>query len=107
MQKILQRCFKLHAYKIRMVQALEPDDRPRRKGFTVDMLRRTDNDSSFPDVSTLRVSGMVNRRSCRICGSENPHVVPDYEQDSSSFECVVRPFSPRGDSTLPLPRAGS
>jgi hypothetical protein len=43
-QRILHRRLKLHACKIQIVQALEPDDGRRRKEFAMDMLDRIDND---------------------------------------------------------------
>jgi transposase len=48
-QRILHRRLKLQAYKIQIVQALEPDDGRRRKEFAMDMLDRIDNDNGFLD----------------------------------------------------------
>jgi hypothetical protein len=80
-QKILLRRMKLHAYKIEIVQALEPDDGRHGKQFAMDMLDRIVSHSGFldrviySDESTLHVFGMVNRHNCRICGSVSPHAV--------------------------------
>jgi hypothetical protein len=85
-QKILRRRLKLHAFRIRIVQALEPDDRLRREEFAVDMLVRIDQDHGFlegvifSDESTFRVCDGINRNNCRIWGSESPHAVREYER---------------------------
>jgi hypothetical protein len=45
MQKILHLRLRVRASKIQTVQTLKPKDRPRLEDFTLDMLRRTDNDN--------------------------------------------------------------
>jgi hypothetical protein len=86
-QKILQRQLKLHAYKIEIVRALEPDDGIRRKEFAMDIPDRIDSDNGFldrvifSDESTSDVFGTVNRHNCRIWSSESPHAFREYEQN--------------------------
>jgi hypothetical protein len=48
-QKIVQSRLELHAYNIRILQALRPDDLIHQKEFVVDMLRRIGNIISFLD----------------------------------------------------------
>jgi hypothetical protein len=40
---------------------------------------------------TVRLCGMVNRQSCRLWVSKNPHVIPEYE-DHSPNEIWYAPF---------------
>ncbi|KFM69899.1 hypothetical protein X975_24157, partial [Stegodyphus mimosarum] len=47
MYKVIKRNVKLHAYKVQIVQVLEPDDRPRRMAFATDMLRRIEDAAEF------------------------------------------------------------
>jgi hypothetical protein len=96
-QKILHRQLKLHAYKIQIVQELEPNDGRRRKEFAMDMLDRIDNDNGFldrvifSDESTFHVCGIINRHNGRIWGSESLHAVREYERDSPKLNvpCAV------------------
>jgi hypothetical protein len=91
MQRILNHHLKLYAYKTQTVKPLDVDSRPHRKEFAVDRLIWTDNDNSFLDTDffnnelILNVTGMVNRHNSRIWGSENPHVVHDYEHGNSKL----------------------
>ena len=62
-----------------MLQALQPNDMPRRKEFAVNMLQRISEDEAFlrrvcfSDEATFRVSRKLNKRNVKICGSENPY----------------------------------
>ena len=75
-------------YKLQIVQALLPHDKPKGVAFAVDMLDSIDNDNNFldnvifSDESTFHLSGKVNRHNCRIWGTENPPVVHEHERDS-------------------------
>jgi hypothetical protein len=66
---------------VQLVQALEPDDHPRRAVFATEMLQRIDADIDyltrvcFSDVATCHTSGKVNRYNVRIWGLENPRIV--------------------------------
>ena len=64
--KVLHRNLRLYAYtlynKVQLLQALKPEDKPRRKEFAVAMLHRLDSDPGFlkrvcfTDESTFHVS---------------------------------------------------
>ena len=73
---------------MQVLQALKPEDKPRRKEFARTMLRRLDSDPGFlkrvcfSDESTFHVSGLINRHNSRIWGSQNPHETYELERDS-------------------------
>ena len=60
---------------MQMLQALQPDDMPRRKEFTVNMLQRISEDEAFlkrvcfSDEATFHVSGKLNKHNVKISGS--------------------------------------
>lgn len=72
---------KLIAYKLQLIWKLQENDLPRRYDFAVDILSRTHEDSGYfievclSDEAIFHVCGEVNGRNCRICESQNPHVV--------------------------------
>ena len=86
--KVLHKRLRLHAYKLQIVQALKPDDRPRRAAFAEEILQRIDDDNGylnsvcFSDEATFHVSGKVNKHTIRIWGSQNPCEVLERERDS-------------------------
>ncbi|GBN85451.1 hypothetical protein AVEN_67197-1 [Araneus ventricosus] len=86
--RILHKRLRLHAYKVQIVQDLQPNDCPRRAEFAIEILNRIDVENAylnricFSDESTFHVSGMVNRHNVRIWGSENPHVSAQLQRDS-------------------------
>ena len=45
--KVLHKNLRLYAYKVQMLQALQPNDMPRRKEFAVNMLQRISDDEAF------------------------------------------------------------
>ena len=104
--KVLQRNLRLYAYKVQLLQALKPEDKPRRKEFAVTMLDRLDSDpvflkrACFSDESTFHVSGLINRRNSRIWGSHNPHETYELERNSPKLNVrcgimhdkIVSPF---------------
>ena len=45
--KVLHKNLRLFAYKVQMLQALQPNDMPRRKEFAVNMLQRISEDEAF------------------------------------------------------------
>ena len=77
--KVLHKNLKLFAYKVQILQTLQPNDMPRRKEFAVNMLQRISEDEAFlkqvcfSDEATFHVSGKLNKHNVRIWGSENPH----------------------------------
>ena len=86
--KILHKWLKLYAYKVQIVQSLQPGDGPRQVCFDTEILRRIDEDNDylkrvyFSDEATFHTSGVVNRHNVCIWGSENLHVVFQNEQGS-------------------------
>lgn len=86
--KILRKNLKLYPYKLQLVQALEPNDRPRRTEFAFDMLEQIAEDPNFlnlicfSDEATFHVSGKVNKHNTRIWGSEQPYVFREIQRDS-------------------------
>ena len=86
--KALHKQLRLHAYKLQIVQALKPDDHPRRAAFAKGILQRIDDDNDylnsvvFSDEATFHVSGKVNKHNIQIWGSENPCEVVEKERDS-------------------------
>ena len=75
--KVLHKNLRLYAYKMQMLQALQPNDIPRRKEFAVNMLQRISEDEAFfkrvcfSDEATFHVSGKLNKQNIKIWGSEN------------------------------------
>lgn len=86
--KVLHKCLHLHAYKVQIVQALLPNDLPRRAEFAIEILDRIDGNNDylkricFSDEATFHISGRVNRQNVRIWGSEKPHVIREHVRDS-------------------------
>ena len=86
--KVLHKRLRLHAYKLQIVQALKPDDCPRRAAFAEEILQRIDDDNGylnsvcFSDEATFHVSGKVNKHNIRIWGLQNPCEVLERERDS-------------------------
>ena len=77
--KVLHKNLRLYAYKVQMLQALQPNDMPRQKEFAVNMLQRISEDEAFlkrvcfSDEATYHVSGKLNKHNIGIWGSENLH----------------------------------
>jgi hypothetical protein len=77
----IHNCFHLHAYKVHIVEALKPDDKPHHSQFAKDILSNVEADENylqrwiFRDEATFYISGRVNRYSCRIWGLENLHTI--------------------------------
>ena len=86
--KVLHKRLRLYAYKIQILHALQPNDRPQRKEFAINMLARMDDDNDFlhrvcfSDEATFHVSGILNRHNVRIWGSENPHETRELQRSS-------------------------
>ena len=64
--KVLHKNLRLFAYKVQMLQTLQPNNMPRRKEFAVNMLQRISEDEAFlkrvcfSDEATFHVSGKLN-----------------------------------------------
>ena len=73
---------------MQLLQALKPEDKPRRKEFAETMLLRLDlypgflKCVCFSDESTFHISGLKNRHNSRIWGSQNQHETYELERDS-------------------------
>ena len=73
--KVLHKNLKLYAYKVQMLQALQPNDMPRRKEFAANMLQRISEDEAFlkrvyfSEEATFHVSGKLNKHNVRIWGA--------------------------------------
>ena len=73
--KVLHKNLRLYAYKVQMLQALQPNDMPRSKEFAVNMLQRISEGEAFlkrvcfSDEATFHVSGKLNKQYVRIWGS--------------------------------------
>ena len=95
--KVLHKNLRLFAYKVQMLQALQPNDMPRQKEFAVNMLQRISEDEAFlkqvcfNNEATFHVSGKLNKHNVRIWGSENPHATIELQQDSpkKNFWCGI------------------
>jgi hypothetical protein len=88
------------------VQALKPDNKPRRFQFAKDILSNVEADENylriwiFSDEATFYVSGRVNGHNCRLWVSENPHTIREFERNSAkvnvwcAFSCseILGPF---------------
>ena len=73
--KVLHKNLRLYAYKVQMLQLLQPNDMPRRKEFAMNMLQRISEDETFlkrvcfSDKATFHVSEKLNKHNVRIWGS--------------------------------------
>lgn len=87
-QKVLHKNLQLYAYKVQLLQAFEPNDKPKQKEFAVNMLEWISEDETFltwvcfSDEATFHVSGKLNTYNVRIWGSEQSHVTRELCQDS-------------------------
>jgi hypothetical protein len=76
---------------VQIVQALKPDDIPRRFQFAKDTCSllnfKADENClrgwMFSEEATFYVSGRVNRYNYTIWGSEDTHAIPEIERDSA------------------------
>jgi hypothetical protein len=72
--KILHKRLCLCAYKVQLVQSLEPDDHPRRAAFATEMLQQIDGDNDyltrvcFSDEAAFSTSVKVKGHNPRIWG---------------------------------------
>ena len=81
--KVLHIRLRLHAYKVLMLQRLQPSDKPKQKELADIMLHRISEIEEFfkqicfSDEATFHVSGKLNKHNVRIWGSEHPHEIRD------------------------------
>ena len=85
-QKVMRKQLKSWPYKMKLVQALHHNDRPKRIAFAELLLNHPNpdfiNNIAFSDEATFHVSGVVNRHNVRIWGTSNPHAFCEKERDS-------------------------
>ena len=73
--KVLHKNLRLYAYKVQMLQALQPNDMPKRKEFAVNMLQQISSNEAFlkrvcfSDEATSCVPEKLNKHNVRIWGS--------------------------------------
>jgi ribosomal protein S18 acetylase RimI-like enzyme len=85
---VVHRRLKLLAYKLQLVQHIQPCDKPQRVNFETFMLEQLTADDSylqkilFSDEATFHTHGVVNCHNCRIWGSKNPHAQMEHVRDS-------------------------
>ena len=86
--KVLHKNLRLYAYKMQMLQALQPNDVTRQKEFAVNNLQQISEDEAFlkrvcfSNEATFHVSGKLNKHNVRIWRSENPHASRELQRDS-------------------------
>ena len=75
-QKVMRKQLKSWPYKMKLVQALHHNDRPKRIAFAELLLNHPNpdfiNNIAFSDEATFHVSGVVNRHNVRIWGPAIP-----------------------------------
>ena len=75
---VLRKRLKLHPYKVQLLQAVLPTDKPRRADFTNDMLNRIEHDNQFlqkiwfSDETTLKCVWTVELAQCSHMGIGEP-----------------------------------
>ena len=104
--KVLHKRLRLHAYKVQILQALQPNDFKLRHEFAIEMLDRIEQNPNylanvvFSDEATFHTCGKVNRHNVRIWGSEAPHSFREHVRDSRKVnvwcalmkDMIVGPF---------------
>ena len=88
LHRVVRKRLHLYAYKLQLVQALQPNDKPRRLAFAVDLLDRIEEKNEFlarilfTDDATFHTCGKVNRHNARIWGSQHPYAIIEHVRDS-------------------------
>ena len=85
--KVLRKrlCFK--PYEMRLVQALTPTDKVKRRDFCEEMQLKTEENDFverlvFCGEATFHISGKVTVHTVRVCGTEQPHAQLEHQRDS-------------------------
>lgn len=84
---IMRKRLRLYEYKMQLIQKLQPNDKPCRPVFAIEMLDHIDNQPTylswicFTDESMCHVSGKVNKHNCRIWGSKSPHTARAWQRE--------------------------
>ena len=86
--KILHKRLQLRAYEAQIFQALQPNNFSQQVVFAGKILDKIEKNNdylqhvAFSDEATFHLSGRVNKHNVQILGSENPHVMVEYQKDS-------------------------
>ena len=72
--KVLHKNLRLFFYKVQMLHALQPNDMPRRKDFSVNMLQRI-----FEDEAFLKRVCFSNEATFHVSGKLNKHIVDAFK----------------------------
>lgn len=94
--RVVRKRLRMTPYKLQLVQALNTDDRERRKQFCVAMQEKLEDEEFekrlvFSDEATFHTSGKVNKHNVRIWGKENPHATVEHMRDSPKLNvfCAI------------------
>ena len=85
--KVLHKNLRLYAYKMQMLQALQPNDMPRQKEFAVNKLQRISEDC-FSNEATFHVSEKLNKHNVRIWGSVRRVQTSDFVSMNQDTHCA-------------------
>ena len=86
--KTLRKTLRFYPYKIKLIQAMKPEDGPARQLFADTMLRSIQDDPDylkricFSDEATFHTAGIVNRHNVRIWGTSHPREYVEKERNS-------------------------
>ncbi|GFU52553.1 DUF4817 domain-containing protein [Nephila pilipes] len=101
--KVIKKRLRLFTYKVRIAQALELDDRPRRMAFATDMPRRIEDDAEFlnhiifSDKACFHLFGTANFHMCTYGDLTPPYEYCELRRDSSKvivwrglmYDCII------------------
>ena len=95
--KILKKGLCFTGYRLHLLHAIHPTDRPKRFDFATQMLDEIDNAEQFlrkivfSDEATFRVCGHVHHYKVSIWASENPHAYMEHERNTPKVNvwCAV------------------
>lgn len=96
--KVWHKRLRHYAYKVQLLQALKPTDKPQHKQLAVDMLAKIYANNyflekiCFSNESTFHVCGKLNGHNVHIWEPEHPHVTREIERQSQG-ECVVQNYT--------------
>ncbi|GFS90413.1 uncharacterized protein NPIL_137751 [Nephila pilipes] len=93
--KAIKKRFTLYTYKVQIVQALGPDDRPMKVVFATYMIRNLEDDAEllnrimFSDEACFHLSDIANCHYLRKWGSEYPTNTVSYKGTPQRLMCGV------------------
>ncbi|GBM12225.1 hypothetical protein AVEN_21028-1 [Araneus ventricosus] len=86
--KVLKKRLHFSGYKLQLLHAIKPADRPKRFAFATDMLNEIDSDERFlrkimfSDEATFHVCGHIHCHNVRVWVSENPRAYVEYKRNT-------------------------